>query len=395
LNLLDVVVAVVAVAAMAAGWQAGFVARAMSWLGLGIGIYIGIRVARLVLARLQGGDQVERLVIVVSFVAGIAMVLHGAGIVLGGKIARVTMLGPARLVDRAAGALLGMVAVLALVWVLVPALESTSGSIAAEARHSAIVRAMNSLAPRQPALIRELRAELEGGWLPEVFSSSGPSPNVGSPPAAAAVPASTVERAIQSTVKVTGVACNLVLDGSGFTALAPDLVVTNAHVVAGERRTFVVTPTGVRLAAVVVAFDERRDLALLAVPGLQSADPAEKPLPLGTPEVGSTAVSIGHPGGTDQVVVTPVRIAQEVDAIGRDLYDEVNTSRDVYILSANIQQGDSGSPVVGPGGDVEGVVFALAPDQPYTGYALADDELKAVYANSSLMPVSTGPCLDG
>jgi S1-C subfamily serine protease len=394
-NLLDVVVAVVAVAAMAAGWQAGFVARAMSWLGLGIGIYIGIRVARLVLARLQGGDQVERLVIVVSFVAGIAMVLQGAGIVLGGKIARVTMLGPARLVDRAAGALLGMVAVLALVWVLVPVLESTSGSIAAEARHSAIVRAMNSLAPRQPALIRELRAELEGGWLPEVFSGSGPSPNVGSPPAAAAVPASTVERAIQSTVKVTGVACNLVLDGSGFTALAPDLVVTNAHVVAGERRTFVVTPTGVRLAAVVVAFDERRDLALLAVPGLQSADPAEKPLPLGTPEVGSTAVSIGHPGGTDQVVVTPVRIAQEVDAIGRDLYDEVNTSRDVYILSANIQQGDSGSPVVGPGGDVEGVVFALAPDQPYTGYALADDELKAVYANSSLMPVSTGPCLDG
>src|SRR5204862_4729613 len=124
-----------------------------------------------------------------------------------------------------------------------------------------------------------------------------------------------------STVRVEGQACDRLQDGSGF-AVATDTVVTNAHVVAGERRTYVFRPDGSRLAATVVVFDSDRDLAVLRVGGLNQA-----PLTIGAGKVGENGAVFGHPNGVAQVVVAPATISRQVEAVGRDLYDNKPTKR--------------------------------------------------------------------
>lgn len=192
-----------------------------------------------------------------------------------------------------------------------------------------------------------------------------------------------------STVRVEGQACNEIQDGSGFT-VASDLVVTNAHVVAGEPlgQTAVILPSGRRAPAMVVAFDPNRDLALLAVPRL-----GEQPLHLAIGKQGESGAVFGHPGGQTNLAVLPAKIAQEITAVGRDLYDRHTTSRDVFVLASNLAPGDSGGALVSQAGAVIGVAFAIAPDSPGTSYALSTTELQAVLATRAATAVSTGPCL--
>jgi S1-C subfamily serine protease len=172
--------------------------------------------------------------------------------------------------------------------------------------------------------------------------------------------------------------------------VATDLIATNAHVVAGEGRgrTKVQLLNGSKLAATVVLFDANRDLALLRVPGLGQA-----PLARAEGKVGETGAVYGHPNGQDPLFVAPAQIAQNVTAVGRDLYDSHQTSRNVYILSSVLHPGDSGAPLVNQAGAVLGVAFAIAPDRPTTAYALASSELEAVLRQPLGGAVGTGPCL--
>jgi S1-C subfamily serine protease len=135
-------------------------------------------------------------------------------------------------------------------------------------------------------------------------------------------------------------------------------------------------------------FDSDRDLAVLRVTGL-----GLPPLPIGSAGVGTTGAVFGHPRGQDEVAVSPAIIRQEVAAVGRDLYDSHAIRRQVFILAANLEPGDSGGGLVDSTGRVVGVAFAIAPDRPGTAYALTDDELNAVLARPTRTPRDTGPCL--
>jgi S1-C subfamily serine protease len=166
------------------------------------------------------------------------------------------------------------------------------------------------------------------------------------------------------------------------------MVVTNAHVVAGEKSTSVMRPDGKVLKAQVVVFDPNRDLAVLRVPGL-----GQQPLRVSTAKVGDAGAVFGHPNGQDQLRIAPAKISQEVEAVGRDIYDSRTTHRDVFIVAAALRPGDSGAALVDPKGDVVGVAFAIAPDRPGTAYTLTDKELRQVLAEPADTPVPTGPCL--
>jgi S1-C subfamily serine protease len=195
-----------------------------------------------------------------------------------------------------------------------------------------------------------------------------------------------------STVKVEGQACNLIYEGSGFT-VAPGLVVTNAHVVAGERpgRTSVLLPSGRHLPATVVMFDPRIDIALLQVGSL-----GQTPLPLQVAHAGAMGAVFGHPNGQDQLAITPARVAMEEEATGLDLYDSATTRRDVLVMAAHLAHGDSGGPLVDSAGRVIGVAFAISSNQPGTSYALSTSELELALGEARTAGgVSTGPCLTG
>src|SRR4029450_10835917 len=114
---------------------------------------------------------------------------------------------------------------------------------------------------------------LDRSGFPEAFATLRPPVVSGPPPEAAKNPA--ILRAANSTLQIQSRGCGGVLFGSGF-PIAGDLVVTNAHVVAGSRRHEVVTNEGLRASAGVVYFEPRHDLALLSVPDLSGA-----PLPTG------------------------------------------------------------------------------------------------------------------
>jgi S1-C subfamily serine protease len=273
------------------------------------------------------------------------------------------------------------------VWLLLPAMSDVQGWSSQQARNSAIARAIDRVFPRPPDTLSALRRLVGSNDFPRVFDALRPAPNTGAPPAAIPLTPVVRDRVAASTVKVEGVACRRVQDGSGFSA-GPDLIVTNAHVVAGERQTSVITPGGKRLRATVVQFDSNRDLALLRVPGL-----GEAPLSIGSARPGSEGAVFGHPNGQTPLAVSPAAIRQQVTAVGRDLYDSHETRRQVFILASDLAPGDSGGALANPAGVVVGVAFAIAPDRPGTAYALTTDELRPVLAAGGTAAVNTGPCL--
>jgi S1-C subfamily serine protease len=274
-----------------------------------------------------------------------------------------------------------------IVWLAIPALANAPGWPARAARDSLIVRRIAAIAPDPPEALEALARQV-GATGPEALGRLVDPPDTGSPPTSNLAPE--VDAAVRaSTVKIEGAACDVVQNGSGFVA-GPDLVVTNAHVVAGERETAVVAPDGGRHGGRVVAFDAPRDLALVAVPGLDLPV-----LPLDAATVGAVGAVYGYPGG-GPLVPSPSRIADRITAVGPDIYGGADTERDVFVLAADIKPGDSGGPLVDTDGDVVGVAFAIDRARTGTAYALADTELRAVLgAAGARRAVATGPCLIG
>ncbi|HEX5586140.1 MAG TPA: MarP family serine protease [Acidimicrobiia bacterium] len=390
MNFLDLVVVLAAVAAGMLGYRLGFVRRGFSWVGLAAGTVLAVALVDDVADALRASPPRTRLLASLAFVVLLATIGQGIGFAIGSALHQ--RLGRAgagvRQGDRVAGAALGVFGVLALMWLLIPALASSPGWPAGAVRNSAVARAIDRLAPPPPDQASTLGRLVGDESFPEVFDTLT-SPDAGDPPEGG-LPADVAARVARSVVKVEGVACDRVQDGTGFVA-ARDLVVTNAHVVAGESHTSVETPDGRRLDTVVVAFDPNRDLAVLRVQGL--AMPA---LGFTTGAVDARGSLFGHPGGGD-LRESPMRIAEQIVAEGTDIYRSASTERQVYVLAAVAAPGDSGAPVVDAQGQVLGVLFALDLSRPTTAYAVTDAELDAVLdpvlAGTTPVPGSTGPCL--
>jgi len=389
-NFLDLVVVALAAGAGWVGYRMGFVRRATSWAALAIGLVVGVLLVPDVADALRGSPPRTRLLASLAFVVVVAGVAQAVGAAIGGSLsARVGRTNAGlRQGDRAAGGALGVVGVLVLMWLLIPALANSPGWTARAVRDSAVARFIDRVAPAPPSESETLGRLVGDQTFPEVFDTLS-SPDAGTPPADG-IPAEAAARVTRSTLLVEGQACDRIQEGSGFVA-GPNLVVTNAHVVAGERDTRVTASDGRRLDATVVAFDPNRDLAVLRVPGLGL--PA---LELGEGSVDERGALFGHPGG-GALRQAPVRIAEQIVARGTDITRSHPTEREVFVLAAVTAPGDSGGPVVDPEGRVVGVMFAYDISRQSTAYALTRSELDAVLgpvlANGSTTTVATGDCL--
>lgn len=389
MNLLDVIILSSAGAAAVGGWRLGFLARVVSWIGMVFGLVVAARFLPSIVRTFEGPDPSSKLLIAGVVLLGGAFVGQGLGLLAGSSLRRFVPLGPVAIVDSAVGAFIGTLGVLASFWLLLPAIADVPGDMARLARSSAVAQFLDDSLPPPPDTLQVLRRVVGDTNFPKVFDGLQRSPEVGPPPESTGIPVAVLERAVASTVRVTGEACGRVQQGSGFSPV-PDVVVTNAHVVAGHRpgRTEVERPDGRTFTASVVVFDPARDLAVLRVPGL--GQPA---LPVGDADEGDRVAVMGHPGGQEQLRIAPAAISQQVEAVGRDLYDSRSTRRDVFILAAALRPGDSGAALVDADGTAVGVAFAIAPDRPGTAYAVTDTELRAVLSQPRTTVISTGPCL--
>jgi S1-C subfamily serine protease len=391
-NFLDLVLVAVAAGAGWVGYRMGFVRRAASWAGLAAGIVAAVLLVPDVADALKGSPPRTRLLASLAFVIVVAAIGQAVGAAIGGSLA--SRLGRSgggalRQGDRVAGGVLGVGGVLVLVWLLIPALAGSPGWTARAVRDSAVARLIDRVAPDPPSESATLGRLVGDQSFPEVFDTLT-SPDAGTPPADG-IPADAAARVTRSTLLVEGEACDQIQEGTAFVA-GPNLVVTNAHVVAGEAHTHVTTSDGRRLDSTVVAFDPDRDLAVLRVPGLGL--PA---LEQADGQVDQRGALFGHPGG-GPLRQAPVRISEQIRARGSDITRTTPTERDVFVLAAVTAPGDSGAPVVDDAGRVVGVMFAYDTSRESTAYALTRTELDAVLdpvlATAPTAAVSTGGCLD-
>jgi len=389
-NVLDLVIAILIITAIGGGWRLGLLTGATSWVLLIQSLVLATLVMPPVATTVGGKDPGMRLMVAALLFVSAGFAGQRVGILLGREFRRALLPeeGPARFRDKVAGAVLAPFAVVVGLWLLVlPPLGGMAGSFSALTRHSAFARAIDAALPAPPGTSQALRRLAGPAAAPYVFDGLVPAIDTGPPPEASGLGPAVIARVSASTVKVEGVACRMERDGSGFT-VAPDLVVTNAHVVAGQQRTTVIRPDGRRLKAQVAVFDPERDLALLDVPGLGQA-----PLPLANGRVGTTVAVFGHPEGQAPLEISPAAIRQQVNALGPDLYQLGMTRRTVYVLAAELAPGDSGAGLVDADGQVVGVAFAISPDNPDKAYALAASELRSVRQAERESPARTGPCL--
>jgi S1-C subfamily serine protease len=385
-NQLDLLLVVIGIAAAVAGYRLGFLARVTSWVGLALGVVAGSLLLPEVIRRLEDAGDATLAAVAISVLAGCALVGQAAGLVLGSQLHIALPDGAARRTDQVAGGVAGIIGLLVGLWLLLPALADMPGWAAEQARGSTIAQEVSELFPQAPDTIQALRRLVGEDPFPPVFDSLRPSPEVGPPPPSTGMTEETAQRVAQSVVKIEGEACGRIQEGTGF-FVTEDLIVTNAHVVAGEDQSAIHLAGGDVIEGRVVAFDPSRDLAVLRTDG-----PAGTPLPLSDAELQDVGGVFGHPGG-GPLEISPFEVGDEILAQGRDIYDSAPTERQVLVLASDLAPGDSGSALVDPNGEVIGVAFAIAPDRPHVAYALAIEELQEVLNGDLSTPRDTGSCL--
>jgi S1-C subfamily serine protease len=343
----------------------------LGYLGLLVGLALGAWAATQAGLLVDEDSSVRRLLTAVVVFFLVAAACHAVGNLLGIRVR--SLLGGrwTSQADAVGGAVVATVVAAVAMWFVALTLSNVPLSPFSRAVHSSsVLRTIDTYAPRPPAALAQLRGLLDRSGFPEAFATLRPPVVSGPPPAASRNQA--VRRAGDSTLKIESRGCGGVLFGSGF-PVDTNLVITNAHVVAGSHRHEVITNKGVRAAANVVYFDPAHDLALLSVPDL-----TVKPLRLAGAAAtrGQEAVVIGYPsGGPQQFIGAEIVLRTRPEA--PDIYARPQSSRrDIYVLHARVRKGTSGGPVVDLRGRSIGVVFAASTVEKTEGYALTNAEVR-------------------
>jgi S1-C subfamily serine protease len=366
------------------GYVQGFIVGILSLLGFAAGAVVGTRLGPLLIPGGSHSRYAPLFGLLGALLAGgvLASGLEGVGLAARAKL----RLPGLRTVDGMLGAVLTACVGLGIAWILgAVALQSTnSRQLRTDIQRSAILRGLNQVLPPSGAILNAL-ARFDP--LPSV---RGPEANV-PPPSSAILRASGALAARPSVVRILGTACGLGVEGSGWFA-ASDLVVTNAHVVAGETDTTVEldgTPPG--RSVEVLDFDSHDDIAVLRVPGVNEHTLAmvSKPAP------GTSAAILGYPlnGSFD---AEPGRIGQTQTVSTEDAYGNGPVLRSIEPLRGLVRPGNSGGPLVDAAGHVLGTVFAAITGvrTGSGGFAIPNDivQKQLARARARHRPVGSGPC---
>ncbi len=380
---------IVAFAAVLAvfGFRQGFIVGALSFVGFLAGAFLGTRLAPLVLPQGSSSPYAPAFGLVGALAGGAILASGLEG--LGFRLRRTLVLPGLGALDGALGALLGAALALGVVWIGAAVAGQTPGArqLRRDIQRSAILRELNSVLPPSGPILNAL-ARLDP--LPSI---TGPTPDV-APPSSGVARLPAVRAGSRSVVRVLGTACGLAVEGSGWVA-EPDVIVTNAHVVAGESDTTVQAGgVGPQLPAEPIAYDYNDDIALLRVPGL------------GLPALsfasatasGTSGAILGYPenGPFD---VEAARIGRTQEVLTDNAYGQGPVRRLLTPFRGLVRPGNSGGPVLDRSGRVLTTVFAsTVGGGQHGGYGVADTTVRSVLQEAEggrRGAVSTGPCTAG
>ena len=392
---LDVAVLAVAFIAAISGWRSGALGSLLSFVGVLLGAMAGVLLAPHLVTHIAAPRA--KLFTALFLILALVVVGEVSGVVLGRAVRSAIRRRTIRAFDSMIGVGVQLVVVLTAAWLLATPLTQSheQPELASAVRGSRVLARVNEIAPAGlKAVPKRLSALLNTSGLPAVlepFSRTPVIPVASPDPALANNPV--VLAVMPSVVKVRSLApsCQRVLEGTGF-VIDRDRVMTNAHVVAGSNSVQIYA-SGKPLDATVVSYDPEVDIAILAVPNLP---PPALAFAQNQARSGTSVVVLGYPGGGN-FTATPARIRQVIRLSGPDIYrDPAPVTRDVYTIRADVEQGNSGGPLIDLSGQVLGVVFGAAVDDPDTGFVLTADEVASQLARiADTKPVSTGVCVGG
>ncbi|MEX2105659.1 MAG: MarP family serine protease [Solirubrobacterales bacterium] len=360
------------------GYRQGLIVGALTLAGFGTGAFAGSRLGPLVLSQGSESPYAPLCAALGALLAGAltAVAVESFALGLREKIVRRPSL---HLADGAGGAALIASVALGLAWVFgavalhAPATER----LRADVQDSLILSSLNRVLP-------------PSGPVLNVLDRVDPAPSVVGPATPAAPPDAAIAsdpqvlEAGKSVVRVLSTACGLGIEGSGW-AVAPGLIVTNAHVIAGADDTTVTTREGVELVATPVYYGSDNDLALLRVgarlPALETS--SRRP-------VGASGAVLGYPEN-GPYAVSPARVGETRATISEDSYGNGPVDRSITALGGAVRSGNSGGPLVDAEGRVVGTVFAATTSGSAGGFAIPA-ELVGDAVIQATGAVGTGPC---
>jgi len=369
-----IAIAVVVLSAIG-GWRRGLIASTLSLAGLLLGAYVGSRVGPHLLSGGSTSPWTPLAGLIGAF-AGAAL-LQTLGSIIGSFIRGGLKLTPFRFLDSLGGIVVGGATGLVVVWVAGATALLVPGqtTVRREVLRSEIVRHLNDAVP--PARLLHLLARVDP--FPTIVGPAAPS----SPASPAIVRKPGVQRAEAFVVKVVGFACGIGVEGSGWFARR-NLVVTAAHVVAGERNPTVAIPGSGTHDSVVVSFDPRNDVAVLRVVGVTG-----KALRYASPTPGTPVAILGYPDN-GSLTATPGRIGSTAAVLARDAYGRGPVDRVITAVAGVVRHGNSGGPAVDANGVVRTTIFAARIGSP-TGYGIPTSVVARALSGAQ-RPVSTGSC---
>lgn len=390
----DVVVVILMVIAAFSGYRQGAAASVLAFIGVVLGAAAGVLLAPHVLSSVN--DARGRLILGVGLLAGLVIIGELSGMILGRAVRSSIRSGGLRTVDSGVGAVVQVGALLVAAWlVAIPLTTSAAPAISRSVNGSEVLGQVNKFAKGvgMDGLPQKFVAIIDNSGLPQALG-----PFVNTPVVSVDMPDKVdftdpaVQKVRSSVVRIDGQApgCSRALEGSGFVS-TPGRVVTNAHVVAGTRSVQVTVDATKKYSAQVVYYDPQTDVAVLNVPGMQA-----KPLPIvfNGARPGDPGFVLGYPGG-GPLTLSSSRVRSQQTLEGRNIYRDSQVRRDVYLLRGQVRPGNSGGPMFDSKGNVVGVIFGVAVDDPDTAFALTAKQVEPALqaGTTATAAVSTGNCV--
>jgi S1-C subfamily serine protease len=362
------------------GYAQGFIVGALSLAGFAVGAFLGTRLAPLVLSEGARSPYAPLFGLAGALVVGVilAIILEGFGV----AVRRRLRIPGFAVVDGVLGAALTACVALGVAWIAGAAALQAPGAqtLRRDIQRSLILRNLNAILPPTGPILNAL-SRLDP--IPQIH---GPQPDV-APPHSAILRDPSVKAARSSVVRVLGTACGLNVEGSGWVA-ASGIVVTNAHVVAGESDTTVeVAGSPPQLTAQPVFFDPTNDVAVLRVPGLRRRTLDLAP----APDRGTAGAILGYPQN-GPFRASAARLGSTQAFSSQDAYGRGPVSRSITTFRGRVRPGNSGGPVVNGSGRVMTTVFAATVGASERGgYGVPNQVVRRALAHAH-GPASTGAC---
>lgn len=387
--LVDAIIILFLIMALYRGRTIGFVQQFLSALGFFSGLILGAVLQPTIVGGIDGNTARSVVTLVMTLGTALLGLIIGeaSGIIIKHRM-RISRINR---VDNVFGSIISVVSVLIAVWLGTAVIKTMQlPSVERAFDNSVIARSLTAQMPYAPDVIAGLGHLISPNDFPQVFIGNAPSTDtdkINIPESS--VVSNAVAQTRESVVKLVGQGCGGVVDGSGF-VVGHDLVITNAHVIAGIKRPFIQDGNGTH-SATPIWFDPELDLAVLRTSNL-----AGEPLVLNPERAtrNTPAAVLGYPGG-GAFTANPASVIQNFTATGRNIYSRGVTDRAVYEIAANVQSGNSGGPLINADGAVIGVIFAKSTTQDNVGYALMlDPVIDAIdKASARGTAVETGVCV--